>query len=74
MIYEAMQARGVPAPTVDRMEIFQIAVALGAHQQREDEGISEEQWQRERDMSSRVEAAQTARASREELIRRSKGL
>jgi hypothetical protein len=73
VLYETLGKRFSPVD-LDRMELFQIAVLLGAHRRDPTEGVSDEQWQRERDsLSARAEAASAAKAARAEVQARSKG-
>jgi hypothetical protein len=73
VLYEVFAARFSPAE-LDRMELFQIAVLLGAHRRDPDEGITEEQWRREKDsLKTRATAAAAAKAAREEVQARAKG-
>ena len=73
VLYETLGKRFSPVE-LDAMELFQIAVLLGAHRRDPDQGVSEEQWQREKDsMAARAEAAAAAKAARAEVQARAKG-
>jgi hypothetical protein len=73
LLYEAFSKRFSPVE-LDAMELFQIAVLMGAHRRDPSEGVSEEQWRREKDsMAARAEAAAAAKAARAEVQARAKG-
>ena len=73
VLYETLGKRFSPVE-LDAMELFQIAVLLGAHRRDPSEGVSEDQWRREKEsLKSRAEAAAAAKAARAEVQARAKG-